>query len=103
MEARCLRRANEAAALDRPEPDFIPPWDRAITQLSWRQAPGGQEWQRDELVHYATTRRDALKALAQAFETRQTVWIERSRVLQVQAENILLQMRLRKSMETARP
>ena len=48
-------------------------------------------------------RRDALKALAQAFETRQTVWIERSRVLQVQAENILLQMRLRKSMETARP
>ena len=103
MEALRLRRITEAVALDKLEHDFIPRWDRAITQLSWRQAPGGQEWQRDELVHYATTRRDALKALAQAFETRQTVWIERSRVLQVQAENILLQMRLRKSMETARP
>ena len=103
MEALRLRRITEAAALDKLEHDFIPRWDRAITQLSWRDAPAGQEWQRDELVHYATTRRDALKAFAQAFETRQTVWIERSRVLQVQADNILLQMRLRKSMETARP
>ena len=72
-----------------------------LSSLSWREAPDDYEWQRDELVHYATTRRDALKALAQAIETHQAVWIERSRTLQVQADNILLQMRLRKSVEAA--
>lgn len=101
MEGLRLRRVTEAAALDTLERDFIPRWDQQITQLSWRKAPDAVEWQRGELVHYATTRRDALKALAQALETRQAVWIERSRSLQVQADNILLQMRLRKSMESA--
>lgn len=101
MEAMRLKRISEAAALDKLEHDFIPRWDRAITALSWREAPDDYEWQRDELVHYATTRRDALKALAQAIETHQAVWIERSRTLQVQADNILLQMRLRKSVEAA--
>ena len=101
MERLRLRRITEAAALDSLEHDFIPRWDRQITQLAWRKAPEPLEWQRGELVHYATARRDALKALAQALETRQSVWIERSRSLQVQADNILLQMRLRKSMESA--
>ena len=101
MDAMRLKRITEAAALDKLEHDFIPRWDRAITALSWREAPDDYEWQRDELVHYATTRRDALKALAQAIETHQAVWIERSRTLQVQADNILLQMRLRKSVEAA--
>ncbi|HOB45869.1 MAG TPA: rhomboid family intramembrane serine protease [Zoogloea sp.] len=101
MEALRLRRVSEADAIDRLERDFIPRWDREINQLSWRQAPAGQDWQRDDLVHYATARRDALKALVQALETRQAVWIERSRTLQVQADNILLQMRLRKSTEAA--
>jgi len=101
MERLRLRRITEAEALDSVEHDFIPRWDQQITQLSWRQAPDTVEWQREELVHYATARRDALKALAQAIATRQTIWIERSRSLQVQADNILLQMRLRKSMESA--
>ncbi len=101
MDAMRQKRITEAAALDKLEHDFIPRWDRAITALSWREAPDDYEWQRDELVHYATTRRDALKALAQAIETHQAVWIERSRTLQVQADNILLQMRLRKSVEAA--
>ena len=101
MEALRLKRIAEASALDKLEHDFIPRWERAITALSWREAPDDYEWQRDELVHYATTRRDALKALAQAIQTHQAVWIERSRTLQVQADNILLQMRLRKSVESA--
>ncbi|WP_374246031.1 rhomboid family intramembrane serine protease [Zoogloea sp.] len=101
MEALRLKRIAEATALDKLEHDFIPRWERAITALSWREAPDDYEWQRDELVHYATTRRDALKALAQAIQTHQAVWIERSRTLQVQADNILLQMRLRKSVESA--
>ena len=96
-----LRRVTEAEALEKLEQDFIPRWDRAVTQLSWREAPDDSEWQRDELVHYAATRRDALKALVQALETHQPVWVERSRGLQVQADNILLQMRLRKSVEAA--
>ncbi|WP_374265431.1 rhomboid family intramembrane serine protease [Zoogloea sp.] len=101
MEGLRQKRITDEGALDKLERDFIPRWDRAITQLSWRQAPDDYEWQRDELVHYASTRRDALKALAQAIETRQAVWAERSRTLQVQADNILLQMRLRKSVESA--
>jgi rhomboid protease GluP len=101
MENLRQRRITDAAALEMVEHEFIPRWDQQITQLSWRQAPEAVEWQRDELVHYATTRRDALHALAQALSTRQAVWIERSRSLQVQADNILLQMRLRKSMESA--
>ena len=101
MEALRLKLIAEATALDKLEHDFIPRWERAITALSWREAPDDYEWQRDELVHYATTRRDALKALAQAIQTHQAVWIERSRTLQVQADNILLQMRLRKSVESA--
>ena len=99
LEAMRLR-ITEAAALEKLEQDFIPRWDRAVTALSWREAPDDLEWQQDEL-HYATTRRDALKALVQAIETHQAVWIERSRTLQVQADNILLQMRLRKSVEAA--
>ena len=75
--------------------------ERAITQLGWRQVPAGQEMQRDELVHYAQTRRDALQAMVQGFETRQPLWFERSRSLQLQADNILLQMRLRRSLEAA--
>ena len=101
MEALRLKRIAEASALDKLEHDFIPRWERAITALSWREAPDDYEWQRDELVHYATTRRDALKALAQAIQTHQAVWIERSRTLQVQADNVLLQMRLRQSVESA--
>ena len=34
-------------------------------QLGWRQVPAGREMQRDELVHYAQTRRDALQAMVQ--------------------------------------
>lgn len=99
MEAVRLKQVTEATALDKLERDLIPRWDRAITTLSWREAPDDYEWQRDELIHYATTRRDALKALVQAIETHQAVWIERSRTLQVQADNILLQMRLRRSVD----
>jgi rhomboid protease GluP len=99
MEALRQRRITEAAALDVLERDFILRWERQVNQLSWTEAPAASDWQRRELINYASTRRDALKALAQAFETRQTVWVERSRALQVQADNILLQMRLRKSVE----
>ena len=72
-----------------------------MSQLGWRQVPAGQEMQRDELVHYAQTCRDALQAMVQGFETRQPLWFERSRSLQLQADNILLQMRLRRSLEAA--
>ncbi|MCK6392873.1 rhomboid family intramembrane serine protease [Zoogloea sp.] len=99
MDSLRQRRITEAAALDVLEHDFIPRWERQVNQLSWTEAPAAGDWQRRELINYASTRRDALKALAQAFETRQTVWVERSRALQVQADNILLQMRLRKSVE----
>ena len=95
------KRLSDAAALDKLEHDLIPRWERAITQLGWRQVPAGQEMQRDELVHYAQTRRDALQAMVQGFETRQPLWFERSRSLQLQADNILLQMRLRRSVEAA--
>ena len=95
------RRVLGEADPDKLEHDLIPRWERAITQLGWRQVPAGQEMQRDELVHYAQTRRDALQAMVQGFETRQPLWFERSRSLQLQADNILLQMRLRRSLEAA--
>ena len=101
LEALRQKRLSDAAALDKLEHDLIPRWERAITQLGWRQVPAGQEMQRDELVHYAQTRRDALQAMVQGFETRQPLWFERSRSLQLQADNILLQMRLRRSLEAA--
>ena len=101
VEALQRKRLSDAAALDKLEHDLIPRWERAITQLGWRQVPAGQEAQRDELVHYAQTRRDALQAMVQGFETRQPLWFERSRSLQLQADNILLQMRLRRSVEAA--
>lgn len=101
VEALQRKRLSDAAALDKLEHDLIPRWERAITQLGWRQVPAGQETQRDELVHYAQTRRDALQAMVQGFETRQPLWFERSRSLQLQADNILLQMRLRRSVEAA--
>lgn len=100
MDALRERRTTEAAALDVLEHDLVPRWERQVNQMSWIEAPAASEWQRHDLISYASTRRDALKALAQAFETRQSVWLERSRALQVQADNILLQMRLRKSVET---
>ena len=103
LEALRHRRISDAAVLDALEQNFIPRWERQINQLSWREAPDAQAWQRDDLVLYATARRDALKALAQGIQTRQAAWFERSRKLQVQADNILLQMRLRRSMESARP
>ncbi len=99
MDSLRQRRLTEAAALEVLEHDFLPRWERLINQLSGTTAPAPSEWQRQELVAYASTRRDAVKALAQAFETRQMVWVERSRALQVQADNILLQMRLRHSVE----
>ena len=101
LEALRQKRLSDSAALDKLEHDLIPRWERAITQLGWRQVPAGQEMQRDELVHYAQTRRDALQAMVQGFETRQPLWFERSRSLQLQADNILLQMRLRRSLEAA--
>ncbi|KAB2970579.1 rhomboid family intramembrane serine protease [Zoogloea sp.] len=99
MEALQRRRATETAVRDALERECLVRWERQITQLSWREAPAGQEWYREELIEYATARRDAVKALVQALETRQSVWLERARNLQVQADNILLQIRLRKSME----
>ena len=44
---------------------------------------------------------DTGEAMVQGFETRQPLWFERSRSLQLQADNILLQMRLRRSLEAA--
>lgn len=101
LEALRQKRLSDSAALDKLEHDLIPRWERAITQLGWRQVPPGQDMHRDELVHYAEARRDALKALAQGLETRQPLWFERSRTLQLQADNILLQMRLRRSLEAS--
>lgn len=99
MEAVRIRRTSETLALDAIERELIPRWDRQVMQLSWRMAPPQHEWQRRELIQYATARRDALKALAQALKTRDAEWVERSRALQQEAESILLQMRLRKSVE----
>lgn len=99
MDSLRQRRLTEAAALEVLEHDFLPRWERLINQLSGATAPAPSEWQRQELIAYTSTRRDAVKALAQALETRQMVWVERSRALQVQADNILLQMRLRHSVE----
>jgi rhomboid protease GluP len=99
MEAVRGRRTSEAMALDTLERDLIPRWDRQVVQLSWRMAPPHREWQRRELILYATARRDALKALVQALQTRDVEWVERSRNLQQEAESILVQMRLRKSVE----
>lgn len=99
MEAVRGRRMSEAVALDALERELIPRWDRQVVQLSWRMAPPQREWQRRELIRYATARRDALKAMVQAMQTRDAEWIERSRSLQQEAESILLQMRLRKSVE----
>ena len=99
MEAVRGRRMSEAVALDALERELIPRWDRQVVQLSWRMAPPQREWQRRELIQYATARRDALKAMVQAMQTRDAEWIERSRSLQQEAESILLQMRLRKSVE----
>lgn len=101
LEGLRQKQFTELAALERLERDLIPGWERAITQLGWRQVPPGQDMHRDELVHYAEARRDALKALAQGLETRQPLWFERSRTLQLQADNILLQMRLRRSLEAS--
>lgn len=99
MDGLRQRRLTEEAVRDALEHDCLVRWERQITQLAWREAPAGREWYRDELIEYATARRDAVKALIQALETRQSVWLERARNLQVQADNILLQIRLRKSME----
>ena len=99
MDALQRRRTTEATVRDALEHDCLVRWDRQITQLSWREAPAGQEWYREELIEYATARRDAVKALVQALDTRQALWLERARKLQLQADNILLQIRLRKSME----
>lgn len=99
LEAVRAHRMTEVAALEVLERELIPRWDRQVLQLSWRMAPPPREWQRNELIQYATARRDALKALLQALQTRDAEWIERSRNLQQQADSILLQMRLRKSVE----
>lgn len=99
MEAARDRRISETTVLEAFERELIPRWERQVVQLSWRTAPPHREWQRRELIQYATARRDALKALAQALQTRDAEWIERSRSLQQEAESILLQMRLRKSVE----
>lgn len=100
MEAVRGRRISEAVALDALERELVPRWDRQVVQLSWRMAPPQREWQRRELIQYATARRDALKALLQGLQTRDAEAVERSRSLQQEAESILLQMRLRKSVET---
>lgn len=99
MEAVRTRRTSEAMALDTLERDLLPRWDRQVVQLSWRIAPPQREWQRRELIRYATARRDALKALLEGLQTRDAEAIERSRSLQQEAESILVQMRLRRSVE----
>ena len=65
------RRVTAVQALDTLDNDLIPRWDRQIGVLSDHLAAPEQDWQRVELIHYATARRDALKALAQAISTRQ--------------------------------
>lgn len=99
MDALQHRRSTEAVVRDALEHECLARWDRQITRLSWREAPAGQEWYRDELIEYATARRDAVQALVQAMDTHEVLWLERARKLQLQADNILLQIRLRKSME----
>lgn len=99
MEAVRRRRTSEVLALEVLERDLLPRWDRQVLQLSWRTAPPEREWQRRELIQYATLRRDALKALVQALQTRDAEWLERSRNLQQEAESVLLQLRLRNSVE----
>lgn len=96
------RRVTAVQALDTLDNDLIPRWDRQIGVLSDHLAAPEQDWQRVELIHYATARRDALKALAQAISTRQAAWVQQANDLEQQANNILLQMRLRNSLEASR-
>lgn len=103
LEGLRQRRIREPKALEMVEQELLPRWERQLTQISWRQAPAEAEWKKAELVQYVTARRDALQALAQALRTHEPFWLERFRTLQVQAENVLLQMRLRASLEAGRP
>ena len=70
-----------------------------MLDVNFDRAFGNAQFPCDQLI--AFTRRDALQAMVQGFETRQPLWFERSRSLQLQADNILLQMRLRRSLEAA--
>ena len=101
LEGLGRRQITSGNALDTLEHELIPRWDRLIGQLAEQPGSAENDWQHKELIHYANTRRDALRALAQGLSTRQQIWVERSNSLQVQADNILLQMRLRKSIEAA--
>ncbi len=77
---------SDGAALERLEQDLLPEWERQVTQLSWAQPPAGAWEQRGLATRYASARRDAVKALAQAVQTHDTAWIDQANALQAQAE-----------------
>lgn len=95
-------RLSDGAALERLEQDLLPEWERQVTQLSWAQPSPERAWEQQELIRYASARRDAVKALAQAVQTHDTAWIDQANALQAQAEQILLQIRLQASAARAR-
>jgi rhomboid protease GluP len=102
VQALRARQVSEGRALDVLERELIPAWERQIMQLSWAQPLPERQWEQQELIRYATARRDALHALVQAIQTRDGVWVERTNALQAQAEQILVQIRLRASLARSR-
>lgn len=95
-----LLNAAQRGTLDRDrlrtslEHDLLPAWQAQIDMLA--SQPEGDP-SRDDLLHYAEARRDAVAALARGVETNEQHWLDLAANHQLQAENILLRMRLRQA------
>lgn len=76
------------------EQELLPAWQAQIDMLAAQ--PEGDPV-RDDLLHYAEARRNGVDALARAAMTGDQHWVDRAANFHLQAENILLRMRLRQA------
>lgn len=92
---------SQAAALEEIEQVLLPRWERLVAALA-AEAPGTEDWRAAELLHYASARRDALRALALGLQTGHRAWLESAYTLRGEAADALTAYQLRDSLERAR-
>ncbi|MCL2658457.1 MAG: rhomboid family intramembrane serine protease [Betaproteobacteria bacterium] len=85
---------DEATTLTVLQRELIPAWQAQIDRVA---ALPASDPLRDDLHRYAEARRNAVVALVRAIETKDRRWLDQAMKWKLQAENILLTIRLRQT------
>ena len=81
---------------------IAPEWDVALSRLSGMAVAPEDKVRRQVLVQYGTWRKQSVLLVARALETNDQRWMTQAESLRAQSDRLLLQWKMRESLEAAR-